>query len=912
MNATPGLIHEVFKEDVFGLLGSRPEGLTDSEVAALRREFGPNRLQSSSMLPWWRSLFKQFVNLFSILLDLASIVCFVADAIEPTEGMALLGWALLAVSVLNALFAFAQEMRAERAMEELRKFLPQICRARRNGMNTEVLVDELVPGDVLLVCEGDRISADARLVESEELLVNNAPLTGETASRSLVSSPGCGRLIESPNIVFAGCSVLRGNGTAVVFATGHNTELGKIATLSRNVGRPLSPLQLETKRMVRTLTVIAVSLGMIFFVYGLASGRSLWVNIVFMLGIIVANVPEGLLPTFTLALSMASVRMAKKQVLVRSLEAVETLGAIHVICTDKTGTLTKNELAITGLYDPVNGRSISDPMLAKSFLRAALIASEVRDLGSHSGSADSEASTHRSGDPLNMAVVEAFQTKFGSAQDIVSKTRRRFSFDLNKRREGGLFVEGQEIQFALKGAWESVRPAVSLLKSAEDKTVAATEDTLVGCDGIVHRLSSQGQRVIAVASRRLDHLPGHDAQGSMEVDLMLHGFLALDDPIREQVPPAVVSCHRAGIRVLLITGDHPDTAEAVARKCRILADDQSGSTRIIVGTELETMREQQLVERLREGAVIFARTAPEQKMKIVLALKRLGNVVGMTGDGINDSPALKAADVGIAMGASGTEVARESADIVLLDDNFASIVAGIEEGRAVYANMQKFTTYVLASNIPEIIPFLLFVTFPVPLALTVIQILTIDLGSDLLPAIGLGQEPPEPNAMNQLPRQRDQRLLSRPLMVTAYLFLGMIQAAYSLLLFFLVLREGGWEWGQVLSDNDPLYKSATGITLASIILMQIGNVVGRRSQHNSGLDRGLLCNRMILVGIAVEVVFSWTILYYPPVQSLLHTAPVAWHFYAMAWFGIPLLFILDFVRKRIATRLTISGLACSF
>ncbi len=376
MNA--GQIHEVGEGDVFGVLRSRPDGLTGLEVAARRREVGPNRLQPPSRLRWLKSLIKHFVNFFSILLDIAAAVCFIANSIQPGEGMGLLGWALLGVSVLNALFAFAQEMRAERAMEELRKFLPQKVRVRRGGAEQDVLADDLVPGDVMLVSEGDRIAADARLVEAEELLVNNAPLTGESRSQPLKTGPAKGRLIESPNIAFAGCSVLRGNGSAVVFATGYRTEFGKIAALSRDVRRPLSPLQRETNRMVRVLTVIAVVMGMLFFAYGVAIGRSLWVNIVFMLGIIVANVPEGLLPTFTLALSMASLRMAQKQVLVKNLEAVESLGAVHVICTDKTGTLTRNELAIVGVVDPLHGEAITDSAALQSFLKAALIASEVR------------------------------------------------------------------------------------------------------------------------------------------------------------------------------------------------------------------------------------------------------------------------------------------------------------------------------------------------------------------------------------------------------------------------------------------------------------------------------------------------------------------------------------------------------
>jgi sodium/potassium-transporting ATPase subunit alpha len=380
---------------------------------------------------------------------------------------------------------------------------------------------------------------------------------------------------------------------------------------------------------------------------------------------------------------------------------------------------------------------------------------------------------------------------------------------------------------------------------------------------------------------------------------VLCGFLSLDDPIRDEVPEAVARCHTAGIRVLMITGDHPDTAESVARTCGILPPGAPAEGRVLYGEELERLREQQLVERLRDGVSVFARTTPEQKMKIVAALKRLGLVAAMTGDGVNDTPALRAADVGIAMGQGGTDVAREAADIVLLDDNFASIAAGIEEGRAVFANMQKFTTYVLSSNVPEIVPFVLYVLLPVPLGLTVIQILSIDLGTDMLPAIGLGQEPPEGDGMRRPPRRLDQRLLSPRLMVTAYLFLGLIQAVFSLSLFFLVLYQGGWHWGQELVEGDPLYRSATGITLAAVILMQIGNVIGRRSLRGSGLDRGLLRNRILLLGVATEILFSWAVLYAPPVQAFLQTGPVDWRIYAIASLGIPLIFALDYARKRL-------------
>jgi sodium/potassium-transporting ATPase subunit alpha len=365
------------------------------------------------------------------------------------------------------------------------------------------------------------------------------------------------------------------------------------------------------------------------------------------------------------------------------------------------------------------------------------------------------------------------------------------------------------------------------------------------------------------------------------------------------VGDAVARCHRAGIRVLLITGDHPDTAEAVARKTGILPADLLDRGAIVTGDELEALRETELVARLEQGVTIFARTTPEQKMKIVMALKQMGLVVAMTGDGVNDAPALKAADVGIAMGLRGTDVARESAGIVLLDDHFASIVAGIEEGRAIFGNIRKFTNYVLASNVPEILPYLVYIVLPVPLALTIIQILSIDLGTDLLPAIALGQEPPDRDVMDHPPRGRTDRLLSRPLLVHSYLFLGLLEAVYSLFLFFFYLYAAGWRYGQELAPADPVYQSATGIALSSVILMQIANLVGRRSRINSGLDAGLLRNKLLLLGVGLEVAFSWAILYFPPVQRVLKTGPVPPEIYALAWLGIPFLFGADYLLKRL-------------
>jgi sodium/potassium-transporting ATPase subunit alpha len=885
-------IHEVAPERVFELLQSRFEGLTAEEAAERLRELGKNTLGAPVRFRLIRSLFRQLTNFFSLLLDVAAGLCFVADAMQPGERMNVLGWALLGVSLLNALFAFFQEYRAERAMQALAKFLPPRLVLRRGGQELDMLAEDVVPGDVLLIREGDRISADARLVECNDLLVNNAPLTGESAAAVLTKEAESGRLIDSSNIAFAGCSVLKGSGVAVVFATGERTQFGKVAALSRDIRRPASPLERQTTHMVRVLTAIAVTMGVGFFTYGVFAGRPLWVNLVFMLGIIVANVPEGLLPTFTLSLAMGSLRMARKNVLVKSLNAVEALGAVHAICTDKTGTLTRNELSIARMVDArASEIPPSDPRRA-SLLLSGLIASDVH-----------RQTDKWAGDPLDVALADMFETEVGDVDGVLQRISRRFSFDVRKRRSAGVWDDGGESVVAVKGAWEALRPLVAEIAEPDGTARSATEESLTETDALVDDLAGEGQRIIAIATRGLAAGDDDGEEDQLERGLTLLGFLCLEDPLRPEVPGAVNECHQAGIRVLLVTGDHPRTAAAVARKAQILqasaSSPEDGRTLLLTGDELERLRQTELCDLLEKGACVFARTTPEQKMKIVTALKRLGLVVAMTGDGVNDAPALKAADVGVAMGIGGTDVAREAAQIILLDDNFASIVSGVAEGRTIFDNIGKFTNYVLVSNGPEILPYLIYILFPVPLALTIIQILAIDLGTDIIPSMALGQEPTDQDTMKRPPRRRDAPLLSFRLVAHSYFFLGLIEAAYSLFLFFWVLHAGGWRYGEELAVADPLYRSATGLALATIMLMQIGNLVGRRSATRSGLDRGLLTNHLILIGVALEVLFSWGALYFPPLCAVLGTGPVPLPMYAMAWLGAPLIFVADYLRKRI-------------
>ena len=884
---------------VFLHLRSRSEGLSAAEVKHRRDQFGPNQLQQSHSSQWPRLIGKHFSNFFSLLLYGSAVLCFLAEQSEAGTGLATLGIALLGVALLNGFFALAQEARAERAMEELRKLLPGRVRVRRDRQGCEISAAEIVPGDLLLLDEGERVPADARVVQSRDLVVNNGPLTGEATPVPIVAEPHVDSLAEESNLVFAGSAVLRGHAEAVVFATGSRSQFGQIAAISAQISRPPSPLEKEVHHLAQVLTCIALTMGASFFVYGLFWGRPWLTNLVFMMGIIVANVPEGLLPTLTLALSMGSLRMARKQVLVKNLEAVEALGAMHVICTDKTGTLTRNELQLVAVIDTRSGERQVNPADERDSLAVALVASAVEPAR---GAWD--------GDPLDVAIAQRFVQLGERPEQIRVEVCRAFPFDVHRRTQAGLDrdpTNSRRLRFVVKGAWEALRPRLIGLSDHDD---LPWTERLRRLDELVHGWASQGQRLIAVAYRygaepqQLASWPRTDVSCEMlSADLWLQSFLAFEDPIRDEVPGAMRRCHQAGLRVALVTGDHPDTARAVAQRSGLSAAlDRGTSSNVMLGSELACLSVPEIADRLRQGASIFARTTPEQKMKIVQAWKHLGLTVGMTGDGVNDAPALKAADVGIAMGVSGTDVAREAADIILLDDNFASIVAGIEEGRTIFRNIQRFTDYVLASNVPELVPYLLYIVFPVPLALTIVQILAIDLGTDIVPAIGLGQELPERDVMQQPPRSSTAGLLDWPLLAHAYLFMGLLQASYSLLLFFATLIAGGWHWGDRFEDTDPLYRRATTATLATIVVMQMANVIGRRSRTGTGFGRGLLANRVILAGLVLELLFLLAILTWPAAQHVLGTSELPGELLLAALGGAPLVLIADWCSKRLGFR----------
>ena len=847
-------------EAALGSLKSRASGLSADEAAQRQATFGFNRVESIGREPLWLTLGREFTHFFAVILWIAAALALFAERREPGQGMAQLAIAIVAVILINGVFSFWQTYRADQALDALRKLLPQQVKVLRDGALQTLQADLLVPGDVLLLGEGDKVPADCRLIEAAQLRVNLSTVTGEPLPKARNAAPDpSASALSARNLLLAGTLIVSGQCRALVYATGMHSEFGKIAHLTQTLGATTSPLQREIARLSHLVALLASALGVIFFLIGQAIGLSLWSNLLFAIGIIVANVPEGLLPTVTLSLAMATQRMAKRNALVRHLSAVETLGSTTVICSDKTGTLTQNRMTVTQLY--VDG--------ALRSVHSALPKELLRVLGSCHTLHFTEAKPL--GDPMEIALWEV------AAQAKAAQSRRLWSseiaFDADRKRMSVTVEQGEERALYCKGAPEAVLPLCThlLLDSQIVELDSAQRGQWIAAQ---EAMADQGLRVLALAYKQLarDEAPAEQA-------LILCGLVGLEDPPRPEVAPAIARCHAAGVKVIMVTGDHSHTAVAIARQIGLV---RGAQPQVLLGEWLPNMSEAQLQLALDAAEIIFARVTAEQKMLIVQALQRKGETVAVTGDGVNDAPALKAADIGIAMGLSGTDVAKEAADIILLDDNFASIVSAIEEGRAVFENLRKFLTYILSSNVPELVPYLAFMLLRIPLPLTVIQILAVDLGTDMLPALALGAESPHPGIMLQPPRARSERLLSWRLVVRAYLWLGMLEAGIAMATFYFVLQGTGWHYGNPLSKLDPGYLSATTACFAGIVIAQMVNVFLCRHPRQSSFRFGLFKNPLLLAGLAFELLMLLLIIYTPWGQALFGTAPLGLNVWLLA------------------------------
>ena len=924
---SPVAVRRITADRVFSALGTSPAGLTQAEAETRQARQGKNLIQTERRESPVRALLSNFTHLMAILLWVAGGIAFVA-------GLPELGVAVWLVNVINGCFSFWQEYQAGKATDALKKMLPSYASVIRDGRELRILAEDLVPGDLMVLAEGDRISADARVVRAFDLQVDQSTLTGEAVPVRKTADAVLEEDLtqaETPNLVFAGTTVSEGTGRAVVTRIGMDTEFGKIAHLTQNMEEAESPLQRQLNRTTKQITVFAACMGLAFFLLDvLFVGSGVAPAFIFALGMVVAFIPEGLLPTVTLSLAMAVQRMSRRNALVKKLNSVETLGSCSVICTDKTGTLTQNEMTVNHLWTVTAEYDVTGVGYApKGDVRVAghriqaVYDDDLRLLvtgGALCSNArllppEEEGGRHTVlGDPTEACLLVAAQKAGVDPAELERSWPRvrELPFESRRKRMTTIHQLSEPLDGARRVAFVKGAPGEVLRLStrcrAYEETVPMTDELREKIVAANDAYAAEGLRVLAVAYRPLraddETLPrsmsAYEPE-NIERDLVFVGLEVMQDPPRPEVAEAVAQCRRAGIRVIMITGDYGLTAVSIARKIGIVTGPRP---RVLSGVELERMSDEEL-RRALAGEVVFARMAPEQKLRVVENLQQMGEIVAVTGDGVNDSPALRKADIGVAMGVSGTDVAKEAADMVLTDDNFASIVHAIEEGRAVYDNIRKFMLYILNSNMPEAIPSAVYLLSggAVPLPLTTMQILTIDLGTDMLPALGLGCEPPEDDVMDRPPRDPTEPLLTARVMRKAFLWYGLMGGVVSMAAYLFAQVEGGWLPGLdmfgVTDGLDPVYVRATTMCLAAIVFAQIGQVLNCRTETASVFSRGLLSNRQINWGIFFEVCLLVLITLLPPLQAVFHTSPLGAWDYAFLCLLPPLVLAIEEGRKAV-------------
>ncbi len=900
-------IYKLPPEKVYEKLDTSTSGLSENEADNRLKKYGLNKIEEFKKTPLIYIFLANFYHVLALLLWAASILAFIS-------GTPQLGVAIIAVIIINAIFSFWQEYEAEKATEALKKILPTHAKVIRDGKEEKILAEKLTPGDVIVLEEGDNISADARLVESYQMKVDTSTLTGESRPvRKISKIPKKEHnYLEMPNIVFAGTSVSSGSGKAVIISTGMNTEFNKIASMTQAVKDEPSPLQKQINRLAQIIAVVAVSMGFILFVIDIwVINLPLVLGFTFAIGLMVANVPEGLLPTVTLALAASAKKMIKKNALIKRLSSVETLGSTTIICTDKTGTLTKNEMTVrkiwipyevidvTGTgYDPEGeflheGQKISHKEFKELELvvRTAAFCNDAKLI-------ETEKSTDKYkiiGDPTEASLlVAARKINFNLEEELKRMPRiEELPFDSDRKSMSSIHQKKDKKVAYVKGAPKKIISLCNQI-SVENTVREFTSDEKDEVIKIHDEMASDGLRILAMAYKELPNdFKDYDPY-VVETDMIFTGMMAMHDPPRHEIRQAVEKCHQAGIRIIMITGDYGLTARAIAKEVGII----SGDCTIIKGKKLDEMTDSEVVEIIKsKGNVIFARAVPEHKMRVASILEEEEEIVAMTGDGVNDAPALRKADIGVAMGITGTDVAKEASDMVLTDDNFATIVSAIKEGRTIYENIRKFITYIFAHETAEILPFVLMVVLKIPLPITVMQILAIDLGTDTLPALALGMGPSESDVMKRPPRSHEERLLNLPVIFRGYVYLGSIEALLVISGYFWVLFSGGWQWGDNLLFTDPLYLKATTMVFVGIVCAQIGNLLACQTTRMSSFKLGLFKNKWILRGILFEIVVILAIVYIPYLQNIFGTTSLGINDWLYVITFIPIMLFADELRK---------------
>ncbi|XP_045439366.1 sodium/potassium-transporting ATPase subunit alpha-4 [Pipistrellus kuhlii] len=946
------------------------KGLSSKEATEILARDGPNTLTPPPTTPEWVKFCKQMFGGFSILLWIGAILCFLAYGIQlyfheqATKDNLYLGIVLALVVFITGCFSYFQEAKSSRIMESFKNLVPQQALVIRDGEKMQINVENVVVGDLVEVKGGDRVPADIRLISAQGCKVDNSSLTGESNPQSRSPEFTHENPLETRNMCFFSTNCVEGTARGIVVSTGDNTMMGRIATLASSLKVGKTPIAIEIEHFIHMITSLAVFLGVVFFMLSIILGYGWLEAVIFLIGIIVANVPEGLLATVTVCLTLTAQRMAKKNCLVKNLEAVETLGSTSTICSDKTGTLTQNRMTVAHLWfdKTIYESETSEERLEHVFDKNSDTWPILARVAGLCNRADFKANQEdvpiakrtTAGDASESALLKFIEQYYCPVKEMREKSPKVAEIPFNSTNKYQMSIHLRE---------DSSQAHVLLMKGAPEKILEfCSTYLLLGQEYPLDNemkeafhnayldLGGLGERVLGFCYLNLPNTFSKGFKFNTDeinfpmTNLCFVGLISMIDPPRAAVPDAVSKCRSAGIKVIMVTGDHPITAKAIAKGVGIISEgnetaediaarlnipisevnSRDANAIVVHGYKLKDLNSEQLDTILQNHTeIVFARTSPQQKLIIVEGCQRLGAIVAVTGDGVNDSPALKKADIGIAMGIAGSDVSKQAADMILLDDNFASIVTGVEEGRLIFDNLKKSIAYTLTSNIPEISPFLFFIILSIPLPLGTITILCIDLGTDMVPAISLAYEKAESDIMKRVPRNpKTDKLVNDRLISMAYGQIGMIQALAGFFAYFVILAENGfrpidllgirinWE-NRYLNDLEDSYgqqwtyeqRKVVEFTchtafFISIVIVQWSDLIICKTRRLSIFQQGMK-NKVLIFGLLEETLLAAFLSYTPGMDVALRMYPlkILWWFCAAPY--CLLIFVYDEIRKLI-------------
>lgn len=892
------------KQEVLEKFQASEKGLTSNEAQKRLKEYGPNKVAKKQNWSWFSILLSQFNDALVWILLVAGILSFIFGELRDTT-------IILLIVAINALIGFFQEYKAEKTLENIRQLASDKAVVLRDGQRVEMDSTQLVPGDVIVLASGDSVAADAYLLESYDVYTNEFIFTGESKpskkNTSIITEEEV-VLADMDNMVFMGSSLTRGSAVALVTQTGIDTQLGKIANMVQSVKEEETPLQKQMRILGRDVSVLAVMIGIMVMIAGQYYKVSWYENFLFALALSVSVVPEGLPAAISVALSLGMKKLLKHNVLAKKLNAVETLASVNIICTDKTGTITRNELMVTNVIAGEDEFTVDGDGYASSgsfynfsrkinpqdFPQLKMIL-QIGVWCNDSALSEKDGKVTVSGDPTEGALLVA-AAKYGQL-DFFRKGLKKIGENpfTSERMRMSVYCQAADGTVAsfVKGS-PDVMLDLCTHKRIGDKIVALTQEEKNKIKSSYDAMSKQALRVLAFAERSLDEVKEDKYQTEGERDLVWVGMMGMIDPPRADVAKAIDECILSGIKVVMITGDYEITAEAIARKIGLL---RTTNSEVINGKALNALTDEQLIKKIAEKEIIFARIEPQQKLRIATALKESGSVIAMTGDGVNDAPALKKADIGIAMGMTGTDVSKEAADMILLDDNFASIVKVVKQGRTIYQNLKKFVYYVFSSNVSEFFTVVIGLLLQIPAPIAAVQILAIDLGTDLLPSFSLSLEPSEPDVMKKKPFSSHEKIINSDA-VWRLLKVGLIMATGAAVAFILSMKRGGWDFGNKIDTASVLYMKSTSVTYAVLAMSQMANLLEARSEDLSVFTLGFFKNKYALGAIVISSSILISFMYIPFFQQNLRMLPIDWQDWMAVVATILAVFFFEEGRKK--------------